>query len=111
MAAGIAKPGPTGAVEALVLASLDHRIGGPEAQMRRRRGWDLNPRRGSTPLTFLAGRRFRPDSATSPRGGATYRVWDDRRGAMAEWTKAAVLKTAGPQGSGGSNPSRSARFS
>ena len=29
-------------------------------------------------------------------------------GAMAEWTKAAVLKTAGPQGSGGSNPSRSA---
>ena len=33
-----------------------------------RRGWDLNPRRSSTPLTFLAGRRFRPDSATSPRG-------------------------------------------
>ena len=27
---------------------------------------------------------------------------------MAEWTKATVLKTVGPQGSGGSNPSRSA---
>ena len=29
-------------------------------------------------------------------------------GGMAEWTKAAVLKTADPKGSGGSNPSPAA---
>ena len=33
---------------------------------------------------------------------------DDERGGLAEWTKAAVLKTAVPQGTGGSNPSPSA---
>src|SRR5918995_1204346 len=32
-----------------------------------RRGWDLNPRR-TCALTSLAGKRLRPDSATSPRG-------------------------------------------
>ena len=31
-------------------------------------------------------------------------------GGVAEWTKAAVLKTAVPQGTGGSNPSPSASF-
>ena len=31
------------------------------------------------------------------------------RGEVAEWSKAAVLKTADPRGSGGSNPSLSAR--
>ena len=32
-------------------------------------------------------------------------------GELAEWSKAAVLKTVDPQGSGGSNPSLSANFS
>ena len=35
---------------------------------------------------------------------------DEKRGGMAEWFKAAVLKTAESKGSGGSNPSPSAIF-
>lgn len=33
-----------------------------------------------------------------------------RHGEMAEWSIAAVLKTVGPQGPGGSNPSLSAKI-
>ena len=38
-------------------------------------------------------------------------VFRPSTGEVAEWSIAAVLKTAGPQGPGGSNPSLSASFS
>lgn len=58
-------------------------------------------------------------TATFVRGqpplGAVGRVEDDEYprgpGAVAEWTKATVLKTVDLQGSVGSNPTRSASFS
>jgi hypothetical protein len=78
-----------------------------------RRGWDLNPRTGY-PVTSLAGKPDRPDSGTSPCCAAdrtqpsTDRPPTMPSGAVAERTNAPVLKTGDPQGSEGSNPSRSA---
>ena len=46
-----------------------------------------------------SGRRPREAAGAKPSGLS---------GGMAEWSKAAVLKTVEPQGSGGSNPSPSA---
>ncbi len=65
-----------------------------------------------TPVNALAGRPIRPlwhfsagestaQSSRKPNG-----IVAD--GTVAEWTIAAALKAADPQGSGGSNPSRSA---
>ncbi len=55
--------------------------------------------------------------ARAPAAGAAWRHWTARRrsimsvpaGRVAEWSIAAVLKTVEPRGSGGSNPSPSAR--
>ena len=104
------------------LTRADQGDRGPDAQdpgsragiLRQRRGWDLNPRT-SYPVTSLAGRPDRPDSGTSPCCVAD-RTQPGLRapptmpsGAVAERTNAPVLKTGDPQGSEGSNPSRSAK--
>ena len=90
---------------------------GPRLDRRgpgQRRGWDLNPRT-SYPVTSLAGKPDRPDSGTSPCCAADRTQpgtpWPPTMpsGAVAERTNAPVLKTGDPQGSEGSNPSRSAK--
>ena len=51
-----------------------------------------------------------PGYAGAPlRGGSGSPVASLTPGEVAEWSKAAVLKTVGPKGPGGSNPSLSAK--
>src|SRR5690242_2619616 len=57
---------------------------------------------------YKAARVPPPDKSTPWREDTTSPSLT--RGGVAEWFKAAVLKTAEPQGSGGSNPSSSARI-
>ena len=62
-----------------------------------------SPRRNSLESRHPARRRGR-----GLRGSRLISVCSPPPGEVAEWSKAAVLKTVGPKGPGGSNPSLSA---